>query len=152
MRILLVTLALLGCGGRETPNARGADAQGAEEGWVSTRMTQGRKYQVSLSLVPDPPPMSELFTVRAVVTDRDGKPLETAKVTLDARMPQHDHGMMTDPVNEPGVCDDEGNCRHPGGVYETTGFKFHMGGEWTILVQVEGPMGPDNTSFVYDMK
>jgi len=157
MRFPVVSLLLLAaCGGASDPaptagpaaSAEAADASGA---WQATRWTQGRKYQVTLDLHPDPPAMGELFEVRARLLDRAGEPIEDAKVRLDARMPQHDHGMMTDPIDDPGVCDDQGTCRNPDGVYTTRGFKFHMGGEWTILVSVEGPLGPDNTSFVYEM-
>lgn len=149
---------LVACGGSGSAVQADAPAQlasaGAEEatqGWSATRWTQGRKYQVTLTMHPDPPPMGELFEVRARLLDRAGEPIEDAKVRLDARMPQHDHGMMTDPVDDPGQCDDAGKCIHPDGIYTTSGFKFHMGGEWTILLNVEGPLGPDNTSFVYDM-
>jgi hypothetical protein len=127
------------------------EAAEASAGWQATRWTQGRKYQITLDMHPNPPPMGELFEVRARLLDRAGEPIEDAKVRLDARMPQHDHGMMTDPIDDPGICDGDGRCRHPDGAYTTRGFKFHMGGEWTILVTVEGPLGPDNTSFVYDM-
>lgn len=153
MLVPLLSLMLLGaCGGSEAPVPSAPDASDAAEGWRATRWTQGRKYQVTLELHPNPPAMGELFEVRARLLDRAGEPIEDAKVRLDARMPQHDHGMMTDPIDDPGVCDDAGTCRHPDGVYTTRGFKFHMGGEWTILVSVEGPLGPDNTSFVYEMR
>lgn len=147
-RCLFVVLFAFGCGSAEAPLSEAE----ADAGWTSTRETQTRKYEVTLELVPDPPQMGELFVVRATLRDRAGVPIEDAKVLLDARMPQHDHGMMTDPVDEPGVCDAAGACTHPGGVYETSGFKFHMGGEWTILVTVEGPNGLDNTSFLYEMR
>lgn len=145
----LVASLALGCGRR----AEERPPRKEEATFGSSKATQGKRYQVALELVPEPPPMGELFEVRAVLRDRDGQPVETARVELNARMPHHDHGMETDPVAEPGVCDDEGACRHPGGIYETSGFKFHMGGAWTITVAVvEGPFGPDNTSFVYFMQ
>lgn len=157
-RLTVLLLLAFGCGGAEEPRPSEPDPAGArtaaaaEQAWGATRATQARKYQVSLEVVPEAPPMGELFTVRANLRTREGEPVETARVALDARMPQHDHGMMTDPIDDPGTCDDDGACRHPGGIYETEGFKFHMAGKWTVTVTVlEGPRGPDNTSFVYDM-
>ena len=121
--------------------------------WNAPKVTQSGKYEVALSLSADPPPLGELFTVSARVRDKDGTPIDDGTVTLDARMPQHNHGMETDPIDDPGQCDPAGGrCKHPDGVYQATGFKFHMGGEWTITVDVVGPRGPDSTSFVYTLR
>ena len=40
----------------------------------------------------------------------------------------------------------------PDGIYISDGFKFHMGGAWTVTVEVQGPRGEDRTSFVYEMQ
>lgn len=121
----------------------------APPAWNDARPTQLKRYDVAIELVPEPPPMGELFDVRAIVT-AGGQPIEDGAVTLNAMMPQHAHGMQTDPKPDPGVC--EGTvCKRPGGVYTTKGFAFHMGGEWTITVQIDGAEGPDSTSFVYRM-
>jgi hypothetical protein len=120
-----------------------------------TRRTQSGAYTVALSFEPTPPPVGALFAVQATVTQRDGTPLELGTVALDARMPQHNHGMETDPVDLPGVCEDADTepaaCPHPGGVYRTEGFKFHMPGAWTVTVDVRGARGPDSTSFVVEI-
>lgn len=113
------------------------------------RRTQVGRYQVKLELEPEPPPLGELFRVRATVTLRDGRPVETAKVEVDAQMPQHEHGMETRPRLRPGECDAEDRCKFPDGIYIFDGFKFHMSGDWTLLVHVEGPRGPDSTSLIY---
>lgn len=141
---LWLCLGALACGSREPVPAE-SPSFGAE------RPTQLKRYHVALRFEPDPPPMGELFQVVATVTAPDGTPVEDAKVTIDARMPQHAHGMETDPVVEAGACDAAGSCRHPGGEYRASGFKFHMGGDWTLLVDVSGPRGIDSTSFVYPM-
>jgi len=111
---------------------------------------------VALSIDPDPPTLGELFVVHADVKLPDGLAVETGRVTLDARMPQHEHGMETRPVVREGVCkqepdSEERTCRHPSGRYTADGFKFHMSGKWTFLVSVDGPGGPDSTTFVYRM-
>ncbi len=116
-----------------------------------TRPTQSGLYVVALSFDPSAPEVGALFRAEARVTSRDGTPLEAGKVALDARMPQHNHGMETDPVDLPGVCDAAGACTHPGGLFQTDGFKFHMPGAWTVTVEVTGPRGPDTTSFVVEV-
>lgn len=141
-------LVLLACGG----GAPEVQEPVEEPAWGAARVTQQGKYRVAVELEPDPPPLGELFLVRAHVTQADGEPLEDAKVTLDATMPHHGHGMETRPIPDPGECPEEGRCLHPGGVYTSRGFKFHMRGPWTLTVEIEGPRGFDNTSFVYDLE
>lgn len=149
--IAVVGLLLSACASDPPPQPPGPTLEKSERTWGSAKETQGRKYVVALETEPDPPGMSELFVLVATVTDRDGKPIENAKVKLNARMPQHNHGMMTEPKPVAGVCDGT-DCRWPGGIYRSEGFKFHMGGEWTVTVEVDAPMGFDNTSFLYPMR
>lgn len=115
--------------------------------------TQSGTYDLSVAFDPPAPEMGALFDVVATVVDRRSKlPLVNGKVTLNARMPQHGHGMETDPAQDAGACDKDPSCPHEGGVYRTKGFKFHMGGAWTVTVEVVGAAGTDSTSFVYELK
>jgi hypothetical protein len=144
----LVTLGLLaittacGSASREAPPA--------SEPGVFHRTTQTGYYDVDVTFDPRVPAAGELFTVTAVVHEKDGRPMERGKVTLDARMPQHGHGMETKPVQDEGTCTGD-VCTHPGGRYRAEGFKFHMPGAWTVTIDVVGPRGPDNTSFVVEL-
>lgn len=129
------------------------------ETWETRSLrTQTGKYRVELALDPPSPPMGELFAVNAVVTDgRSGEPVEAARVKLDALMPHHGHGMMTQPINLEATCEgredsDDGPCLHVGGRYRTEGFKFHMPGSWTVTVEVNGPRGRDTTSVIYEQR
>lgn len=141
MRALALVALLVACG----PPA-------ADEGpWGAQKRSQGGKYLVAMAFEPEAPAMSELFVARATVVDPAGAPVEDATVRLDALMPHHGHGMMTAPRPDPGACDAAGQCVHPGGVYRSSGFKFHMGGPWTVVVEITGPAGPDDVSFIYEM-
>jgi len=98
---------------------------------------------------PAPIPLAQLFTAVVQVRDaRTGALVEDAKVKVDATMPHHGHGMTTKPVPDEGVCAD-GVCRHADGLYRTEGMKFHMPGEWTVHVEVDGPAGPDRVDLVW---
>ncbi len=135
-----------------TPVPEPAPSPALEPG-VVRRTTQSGYYEVDVKFKPEKPGLGELFEVEAVARTRDGLPLEVGKVLLNARMPQHNHGMETDPVHSPGECDAAGTaCTHPGGRYLSQGFKFHMPGEWTVTIEVTGPRGTDTTSYVYEMK
>jgi hypothetical protein len=116
---------------------------------LSPIKTHAGHYQISWT-APEPIPLSELFTIEAVVVDKEGKPVEQGALVIDARMPQHGHGMATKPEADPGQCANE-LCIHPGGSYKTSGMKFHMPGEWTITFAVEGPLGPDRAEVIYKL-
>ncbi|MFZ5478414.1 MAG: FixH family protein [Myxococcota bacterium] len=93
-------------------------------------------YAIRYATSPDPVPLSTLFEVETFVTDaRTGEPVEDAVVRVDARMPQHGHGMATKPEDVAGP--------HPDGRYVTRGMKLHMPGEWTLRFEVDGPAGRD---------
>ncbi len=110
-------------------------------------LTRNRRYLLSWVPAPSPIPTSELFEVRVSLRDAtSGAPVTDGTVRVDARMPQHGHGMATRPVDDPGVCTGSGDamtCTHPEGIYVTRGMKFHMPGEWTLSFAVDGPAGPD---------
>jgi hypothetical protein len=93
-------------------------------------------YHLAWETKPAPIPMGQLFEIDTTLTDaKTGKPIEDAVVRVDARMPQHGHGMATKPEDVGGP--------HPSGVYVTRGMKFHMPGDWTITFTVDGPAGSD---------
>ncbi|MCB9680243.1 MAG: FixH family protein [Alphaproteobacteria bacterium] len=163
MRHLLVVVgvaALLGtgvaCSGGADSRPMSSPAAPADrsddQAGVYVRKTQNGEYVVEVRFDPPHPQIGDLFSAVATVRDRAGTPIDTARVKLNATMPAHGHGMMTDPILRPGTCDDAGVCVHPDGVYRADGFKFHMAGAWTVTVEVEGPRGPDSTSFVHEMK
>lgn len=151
--VVSVLVGLVACGGAVEP-AGGAARHEVPAGPLAVeRTTQGGKYTLQIASEPAVPVMGELFTMKARLLDAAGEPIEDATVVMDARMPHHNHGMETDPIDDPGRCPPEGGrCVHPDGTYTTRGFKFHMGGAWTVTVDVQGPRGADNTSFVYEMQ
>lgn len=124
---------------------------GAEEAPAPVRegVTAAGRYRLKWRPSPDPIPLSALFEVETTVVDAvTGAPVEVGAVRVDARMPEHGHGMATRPEADSGDCDAAGVCRHPGGVYRTRGMKFHMPGEWVLSFDVEGPAGPDRLEVV----
>ncbi len=135
----LVLFALLGC--RTPPSPRANEVT-----------TAHGAYTLTYAVDPSPVRASELFSITTRVFDaKSGAAIDDAKVTVDARMPQHGHGMATKPKDDPGKCDDAGVCRHPGGAYITRGMKFHMPGEWTLTFAVDGPRGMDRAELVYKL-
>ncbi|MCB9675638.1 MAG: FixH family protein [Alphaproteobacteria bacterium] len=145
--MIAAALFLAACTGAPPPPA---PVEAAPADWGAARATDAGTYRVALKADPVPA-IGDLFTMEATVTSPSGDPVPDAAVVLDARMPQHDHGMMTDPKPDPGDCDDAGACRHADGVYRSRGFKLHMAGAWTVSVDIDGPAGRDTATFVYDI-
>ncbi|MCO4760669.1 MAG: FixH family protein [Myxococcales bacterium] len=87
---------------------------------------KGKQFAVALHFDPKTPKVSQLFTVRTVVTTLDGKAVKPTDVAVDATMPAHGHGMMTKPQHAP----------RPSGAWLTEGMKLHMHGKWQFEIAV----------------
>lgn len=68
----------------------------------------------------------------------DGKPVENASITLNGGMPQHGHGLPTEPV----VSQYLGN-----GDYLVEGMKFQMTGWWVVNFYVNAGGKSDQVTF-----
>jgi len=82
-------------------------------------------YWVSYSPPQGGIPLSDFHSWELSVTNTDGEPVE-AVVTVNGDMPQHGHGLPTNPQVTA-----LGNGR-----YRVDGFKFHMPGWWQVVVSV----------------
>lgn len=81
-------------------------------------------------------------TMRVVIRNRAGGAIENAQVLIDGGMPQHGHGLPTQPRVTRYLGD---------GVYEIEGVKFNMGGWWEFKVAVASDAGADTVTFNLDL-
>jgi hypothetical protein len=72
------------------------------------------------------------------ITSPDGMPVEAAAITVDGGMPQHGHGLPTEPEVGANLGD---------GRYQVEGMKFNMPGWWVVNLSVDGPDGADTVTF-----
>jgi YtkA-like len=82
--------------------------------------------------------LRQLQTVPVLILDANGRPVEGASITVDGGMPEHRHGLPT----QPRVTRSLG-----GGVYEIEGVRFSMGGWWELKLAIESPAGADRVTF-----
>jgi hypothetical protein len=68
----------------------------------------------------------------------DGRPVDTATITMSGGMPQHGHGLPTSPRVTRAI----GNGDH---VVE--GVKFNMGGWWVVRFAITSTAGTDTVTF-----
>jgi putative membrane protein len=111
---------------------------------VTEFSTRRGLYRVDLIFPPAGVQMNDLFTVGLRIKDSAGTVVERAKLSVDASMPEHGHGMMTQPKPAAAMrCDAAGSCAVSGGRFEFEGFRLHMFGNWRFEVTVDGPAGSD---------
>jgi hypothetical protein len=79
-----------------------------------------------------------LQTVAVAISDANGRPVENATIAVDGGMPEHLHGLPTQPrvarMSAPGV-------------YEIEGVRFSMGGWWEFKLAIDAPPGKDVVTF-----
>ena len=81
-------------------------------------------------------------TMRVVVTDHDGEAIQNAEILIDGGMPQHGHGLPTQPQVTRYLGD---------GAYEVEGVKFNMGGWWEFKLAINTDAGADTVTFNLDL-
>lgn len=79
-----------------------------------------------------------LQTIEVSVRDTAGNPVDGAQITIDGGMPQHGHGLPT----QPRVTRNDGD-----GSYVIEGVRFNMGGWWEFKLAINGRAGADTVTF-----
>lgn len=82
--------------------------------------------------------LRKLQTVRMLVLDATGRPVEGARISVDGGMPEHGHGLPTQPRVERYL---------GGGMYDIEGLRFSMGGWWELKLAIESDRGADQVTF-----
>lgn len=95
----------------------------ADLDYATTRLSNGGAYRVSYAPRRGPIAVNQIHAWTIHVETADGQPVEGATIAVDGDMPQHGHGLPT----EPQVTQDLG-----GGDYLVEGLKFHMPGWWVV--------------------
>jgi hypothetical protein len=88
---------------------------------------EGDELQVSYSAPAGPPEINRIHSWILHVESAEGVPVENARIDVSGGMPEHDHGLPT----QPRVTAELGD-----GDYRLDGVRFHMHGYWEIEVTV----------------
>jgi hypothetical protein len=131
---LLVTAGCDDAIAASTPDVRPPPA--AEFG-LGPRVSAQGTYRVTLE-PQEALRLRKLQTVALRVVDATGQPIPDATITVGGGMPEHRHGLPTQPRVK----------RAPGdGMYEIEGVRFSMGGWWELTLAIESPAGADRVTF-----
>jgi YtkA-like len=120
-------------GGKAADIARPA----AREFGFGPRISAKQVYAATLQ-PRQPLRVRQLHTLPVLITDADGRPMEGARISVDGGMPEHGHGLPTQPKVRRSL---------GGGVYEIEGLRFNMGGWWELKLAIESPAGTDSVTF-----
>jgi hypothetical protein len=98
-------------------------------------------FDFDIHFEQSPPATGELFEVVTIVRHaHTGEPVDDARFTLDATMPEHGHGMTTRPEH---TALGEGR-------YLSRGMKLHMPGRWLLRARAELPGQSDELSVYFN--
>lgn len=102
------------------------------------RSTEQGKYVVTLQPPAAAPAINQIHSWQVLVASPAGAPVSQARIAVDGGMPQHGHGLPTQPLIRRELAD---------GTYLLEGMKFSMTGWWEIKLALQTPQGPDKVTF-----
>ena len=115
----------------------GVDRPAAEAFGLGPRVSERQTYTATLQPT-QPLRVRRLQSVPVLITDAQGRPVESARISVDGGMPEHGHGLPTQPRVTRAL---------GGGVYEIEGLRFSMGGWWEVKLAIDSPAGADRITF-----
>jgi hypothetical protein len=105
---------------------------------ATTRLSNQGMYKASYTPSRLPIAINQIHSWTLHVATPDGRPVADASITVDGDMPQHGHGLPT----QPQVTKNLGN-----GDYLVEGMKFQMGGWWVVDFTIEAHGQRDTVRF-----
>ena len=138
LTVLLAAAALAAAAcGHLALMGRGVERPAAGAFGLGPRISQMHTYTAMLQPA-QPLRVRRLQTVPVLITDAQGRPVENAVISVDGGMPEHGHGLPTQPRVTRAL---------GAGVYEIEGVRFSMGGWWELKLAIESPAGADRVTF-----
>jgi hypothetical protein len=140
---LVLVLAFLagGCTGPANTGATihsgAAAARPAQLDTSTTQVSEQELYRVSFTVDEEPLSINKLHTWKLHIETMDGQPVDGAAVSVEGGMPEHNHGLPTQPQVTAGSDGD----------YFVEGMKFQMPGWWTVTVVVNAAGQEDRATF-----
>ena len=114
-----------------------AHVPAASEFGLGPRMSKDGLYAATLQPAESLRPR-KLQTIQVALQDAKGEAVDGAAITVAGGMPQHGHGLPTQPRVTKAL---------GGGVYVIEGVRFNMGGWWELRLAITGNAGTDTVTF-----
>ena len=104
----------------------------------TTTISETGQFRLSYAGETTPIPINQLHTWTLHLETADGRPIDNAEIIVDGDMPQHGHGLPS----QPQVTQSLGN-----GDYLVEGVKFQMGGWWVMDFTIAADGQTDTAHF-----
>ena len=141
LAIAILAIGTSACGHLLAMAGAGPQRPAAEEFGFGPRASAKQVYTATLQ-PRQPLRLRRLQTVPVLISDASGRPVDAAKISVDGGMPEHGHGLPTQPKVGRSL---------GGGLYEIEGVRFSMGGWWELKFAIESPAGADRVTFNLDL-
>lgn len=105
---------------------------------AATRLSDQGIFNVTYSSSITPIRINQIHSWTIHIETADGQPVDQAEINIDGGMPQHGHGLPT----QPEVTQNLGN-----GDFLIEGMKFNMSGWWTVTFHITAAGQSDNVTF-----
>jgi hypothetical protein len=104
----------------------------------TVRSSAKKLFKISYSSESGPVPIGRIISWKLRVAAADGRPVKNAEISISGDMPEHGHGLPTQPEVTNGMED---------GDYIVHGLKFSMPGWWVITFKVKARDMADTVTF-----
>ncbi|KPJ98130.1 MAG: hypothetical protein AMJ60_09380 [Desulfobacterales bacterium SG8_35] len=106
--------------------------------YATMKMTASDAFSVMYKSIGGQVRINRIHSWELTVKDAEGHPVNNAEITIVGDMPEHGHGLPTQPeVTGMGM----------EGLYRVDGMKFQMPGWWVVTISVMANGIQDNVSF-----
>jgi len=102
------------------------------------KLTEHGEFRVSYKSSAAPVPINMIHTWQVRLKTPDGSSVSGAHISLDGDMPEHGHGLPTEPEVSEGV---------EQGLYLVEGIKFSMPGWWVMKFNIKSANKADSVTF-----
>jgi hypothetical protein len=92
------------------------------------RVSRSGAFKVRYSSELQPPVINRIHNAVLHLATRDGEAVAEARISISGGMPEHNHGLPTQP---------EVTRYLGGGRYLIEGLRFHMQGAWELLITID---------------
>jgi hypothetical protein len=101
-----------------------------------TRLSDHGQFRVEIASDAVPIPMRRIHSWRVHVSNASGQPISGATLGIGGGMPEHHHGLPTQPQASAGPT---------AGDYAINGVRFSMTGWWVLNLAISTPTGRSDT-------
>lgn len=105
---------------------------------ATTVLSEKKLFSVSYASTPAAPPMNRIHSWNVTIRTPDGEPVTGAMVMVGGDMPEHGHGLPTEP---------EVSGETSPGTYLVEGMKFSMPGWWVVTFDIKSGSSADTVTF-----